>query len=235
MSTHLNLLGGDVPPGTGEPLAGAAVAVWSLDTTLDVVGGHRVEEALALLDAEERDRSARFVRPVDRHRYLASHIGLRVLLGGYLGTAPEEVTLVRDTCPCCGAPHGRPAVAGGGLQFSLSHSDDLAYLAFAAVPVGVDVEKHPSAQAVADVLGTLHPAETAELTAAPEEERQMLLARLWARKEACLKGLGTGLALGVAEPYVGSGSAPAEVAGWHLTDLPAPGGYAAALAVRTPA
>ncbi|MEU2392018.1 4'-phosphopantetheinyl transferase superfamily protein [Streptomyces sp. NPDC007369] len=234
MSTNVNRLGGEVPR-TGGPLAGAAVAVWSLDTALDVVGGHRVEE-LSLLDAEERDRSARFVRPADRRRYLASHVGLRVLLGGYLGLAPDEVSLVRDACPCCGAPHGRPAVAGGGgLQFSLSHSDDLAYLAFAAVPVGVDVERYPTAQAVADVLGTLHPAETAELAAAPEAERRMLLARLWARKEACLKGVGTGLAQGVAEPYVGSGPVPAEVAGWHLADLPAPEAYAAAVAVRTPA
>ncbi|WP_309144527.1 4'-phosphopantetheinyl transferase superfamily protein [Streptomyces sp. BR123] len=234
MSTHMNRLGEDVPR-TGEPPAGTAVAVWSLDTTLGVVGGHRVEESLDLLDAGERDRSARFARPGDRRRYLASHVGLRLLLGGYLGLAPDKVTLVREECPCCGAPHGRPAVAGGGLHFSLSHSDDLAYLAFAAVPVGVDVERYPSAGAVADILGALHPAETAELTAAPEADRRMLLARLWARKEACLKGTGTGLAPGVAEPYVGSGPDPAEVAGWHLADLPAPDGYAAAVAARTPA
>ncbi|MFD7629116.1 4'-phosphopantetheinyl transferase family protein [Streptomyces sp. NPDC059851] len=233
MSTYVQRLGGDAPRTGGAP-EGAAVAVWSLDTTLDVVGGHDVEEALSLLDEGERDRSSRFVRPADRRRYLASHVGLRVLLGGYLGLAPDKVTLVREECPCCGAPHGRPAVAGGGVQFSLSHSDDLAFLAFAAMPVGVDVEGYPTAEAVADVMGTLHPAETAELTAAPEADRRMLLARLWARKEACLKGMGTGLALGVAEPYVGSGPAPAEVAGWHLTDLSAPDGYAAALAVRAP-
>ncbi|MFD8415834.1 4'-phosphopantetheinyl transferase family protein [Streptomyces sp. NPDC059650] len=234
MSTYVNRLGGDAPR-TGEPPAGEGVAVWSLDTTLDVVGGHLVEEGLSLLDEGERDRCGRFLRPRDRHRYLVSHVALRVLLGGYLGLAPQEVALVREECPCCGAPHGRPAVAGGGVQFSLSHSDDLAYLAFAAVPVGVDVEGYPSPAAVADILGTLHPAETAELTGVPEAERQALLARLWARKEACLKGIGTGLARGVAEPYVGSGPAPAEVPGWRLKDLPAPDAYAAALAVRTPA
>ncbi|MER7463481.1 4'-phosphopantetheinyl transferase superfamily protein [Streptomyces sp. NPDC097981] len=229
---YVNRLGEDLPR-TGEIPAGPAVAVWSLDTTLDVVGGHRVDQATAILDASERERAERLLRAGDRHRYLASHVGLRVLLGGYLGLAPQDVRLVREDCPCCDGPHGRPAVAGGAVQFSLSHSDDLAYLAFAEVPVGVDVEGIPSAAAVRDVLNVLHPAETAELSALPVEQRREALARLWSRKEAYFKGTGTGLAEGLAEPYVGSGPDPAPVPGWRLTDLPAPPAYAAALALRT--
>ncbi|MFB7979091.1 4'-phosphopantetheinyl transferase family protein [Streptomyces vinaceus] len=231
MSTYVNRLGEDVPR-LGESPAGAAVAVWSLDTTLAVVGGHRIDEAPAIMDAGERERAGQMRWDRDRHRYFASHVGLRVLLGGYLGMAPQEVVLVREDCPCCDAPHGRPAVAGGEVQFSLSHSGDLAYLAFAAVPVGIDVEAVPSAAAVEDVLTTLHPAEIAELSALPEAERPEAMARLWSRKEAYFKGTGTGLALGLAEPYVGSGPTPSQVPGWHLTDLTAPAAYAAALAVR---
>ncbi|MFD6885828.1 4'-phosphopantetheinyl transferase family protein [Streptomyces sp. NPDC059957] len=234
MSSHVNRLGSDAPR-TGTLSAGAGVAVWALDITSDVVGGHPVAEALDMLDAAERERAAGLRREGARHRYLASHVGLRVLLGGYLGLAPAEVAMVRETCPCCGGPHGRPAVDGGALHFSLSHSDDLAYLAFARVPVGVDVEGIPSAAAVADVLATLHPAETAELTALPEPDRRAATGRVWSRKEAYLKGTGTGLALGLAEPYVGSALTPAAVPGWTLTDLPTPTGYAAALALSTPA
>ncbi|MCX5147659.1 4'-phosphopantetheinyl transferase superfamily protein [Streptomyces sp. NBC_00320] len=232
MTTYVNRLGQDLPR-TGEVPTGAAVTVWSLDTTLDVVGGHRVDEARALLDADERERAGRLLRVEDRHRYLASHVGLRVLLGGFLGLAPQDVTLVREDCPCCDGPHGRPAVAGGAVQFSLSHSDDLAYLAFAGAPVGIDVEATPSAAAVADVLTSLHPAETAELSALPAAEQPGALGRLWSRKEAYFKGTGTGLAAGLADPYVGSGPDPAPVPGWHVTDLPAPPGYAAALALRS--
>ncbi|WP_133897995.1 4'-phosphopantetheinyl transferase superfamily protein [Streptomyces sp. KS 21] len=232
MSTYVNRLGED-PQRTGEVPTGTAVTVWSLDTTLDVVGGHRIDGATAILDASERDRAGRLLRAEDRRRYLASHVGLRVLLGGYLGLAPQDVALVREDCPCCNGPHGRPAVAGGAVQFSLSHSDDLAYLAFAGVPVGIDVEATPSAEAVVDVLPSLHPAETAELSALPVAERPEALARLWARKEAYFKGTGTGLALGLADPYVGSGPAPAPVPGWQVTDLPSPPAYAAALALRT--
>ncbi|CAL9440655.1 hypothetical protein SUDANB120_02233 [Streptomyces sp. enrichment culture] len=230
--TYVNRLGEDVPRTGGAP-RGGAVAAWSLDTTLDVVGGHRIAEALPLLDAEERDRAERFVRPGDRHRYVASHLGLRLLLGGYLGLAPEKVALIREACPCCAAPHGRPAVAGAGVQFSLSHSDDMAYLAFAETAVGVDVEKVPGDDVVADVIDLLHPSETAELAALPASARRMPMARMWARKEACLKATGTGLADGLAEPYVGTGPDPAPLAGWYLTDLPAPPAYAAALALKT--
>ncbi|MCX4629799.1 4'-phosphopantetheinyl transferase superfamily protein [Streptomyces sp. NBC_01443] len=232
MSTYVNRLGEDAPR-TGEVPTGTAVTVWSLDTTLGVVGGHRIDEAPALLDANERERAQRLVRAEDRHRFLASHVGLRVLLGGYLGLAPQDVALVREDCPCCDGPHGRPAVAGGAVQFSLSHSDELAYLAFAGVPVGIDVEATPSAAAVADVLTSLHPAETAELSALPAAEQPGALARLWSRKEAYLKGTGTGLAAGLADPYVGTGPDPAPVPGWRVTDLPAPPAYAAALALRT--
>lgn len=227
----MNQLGGAAPR-IGALPQGNAVSLWALDTTLDVVGGHRVAEALSLLDAAERDQAGRRRQQADRHRYLASHVGLRVLLGGYLGLAPERVSLVRETCPCCGGPHGRPAVAGGPLHFSLSHSGDLAYFAVARVPVGVDVEAIPSPEAVVDVLNTLHPDETAELNALPVTGRPLALSRVWCRKEAFLKATGTGLALGLAEPYVGTLPGPAPVPGWTLTDLPAPRGYAAALAVQ---
>ncbi|MER7341994.1 4'-phosphopantetheinyl transferase superfamily protein [Streptomyces sp. NPDC000075] len=232
MIAELNQLDG-AEPRPGALPTGSASAVWALDTTRGVIGGHEAGGAEALLDDDERKRAARLLRPGDRRTYLASHLGLRILLGGYLGVAPGEVRFVREDCPGCGGPHGRPAVAGGGVHFSLSHSGDLAYFAFAGVPVGVDVEGLPSAEAVADILSSLHPAETAEITALPEDGRRAALARVWSRKEACLKGIGTGLAEGLVEPYVGAAADPARIPGWTLSDVQAPPGYAAALAVHT--
>ncbi len=226
---QVNQLGSRTPR-TGPPPTGAGVSVWSWKTTADVVGGRPVQEAGTVLDADERARAAGMVRPADRHRYLASHLGLRVLLGSCLGLAPQDVRLIREDCPCCGAPHGRPAVAGAALHFSLSHSGDMAYLALAAQPVGVDIEEIPSPQAVADVINVLHPAETAELNALAIGQRPLALARLWARKEAVLKATGTGLAEGLAHPYVGTHPTPTHPPGWTLTDLPAPDDYRAALA-----
>ncbi|MER8041244.1 4'-phosphopantetheinyl transferase superfamily protein [Streptomyces sp. NPDC094032] len=64
---------------------------------------------------------------------MAAHTALRVLAGGYLGLGPAGLVFARLDCPGCGGPHGRPVLAGeaGRLHFSLSHSGELALLAFA--------------------------------------------------------------------------------------------------------
>ncbi|MFF4160848.1 4'-phosphopantetheinyl transferase family protein [Streptomyces sp. NPDC001678] len=187
------------------------------------------------LDEEERARAAGFLRPLHRERFVASHVGLRRLLGAYLGLPPERVALTREPCPGCGGPHGRPAVAGASPapHFNLSHAGELALFAFADTPVGADVEEEQPAAVVADVSRMLHPAETAELDALPEAERPAAFARCWTRKEAYLKGTGTGLAESPAVTYVGTGSLPVPPPGWTLADVDAGAGHAAAIAVAT--
>lgn len=187
-----------------------------------------------LLDVEERARARNFVHRADRDRYRVAHVALRQLLGGYLDRAPAAVELIREPCPGCGGPHGRPAVSGAALHFSLSHSGDLVLLAFADAPVGVDVEVLPAPEAAADVAAALHPAERTALAALPGAVLPAAFARCWTRKEAYLKGIGTGLAEEPSATYVGAGSDPAQPEGWSLADVAVPSGYAAACAVRLP-
>ncbi|MEV0374441.1 4'-phosphopantetheinyl transferase superfamily protein [Streptomyces sp. NPDC050636] len=222
------LLGTDPLPTPWE--GGTTPRVWSARVT------EYAERAAAdawLLDGDERARAQAFVREADRDRYRVAHVVLRRLLGAYLSQDPAAVELVREPCPGCGGPHGRPAVAGSPLHFSLSHSGDLALFAFAETPVGVDVEAEPSPEASAEVAAVLHPAERAELAALPPAARPASLARCWARKEAYLKGIGIGLAEDPSVTYVGAGPDPADPSGWSLADVPVPRGYAAACAVRT--
>ena len=225
-------------PGAGHlrELAGVAVAACPGSTFLDVwvlsVPGVRPDRAdESVLDERERKRAAKFVRDVDRHSYLTAHIGLRYVLGRQLGLPPAEVTFVREACPNCGAPHGRPALAGAdpAVQFSLSHGGDLVLVGVAATPVGVDVEQVPEVQVAADLSARLHPAEQHEIAAAPRPE--VAFARVWTRKEAYLKGIGTGLSRGLVTDYLGgTGLAPLP-AGWSVLDVPVPAGYAGAVAV----
>ncbi|WP_424213719.1 4'-phosphopantetheinyl transferase family protein [Streptomyces sp. BI20] len=221
--------------------ADGAPEFWVLDAArAEEIGGLPAADGPALLfDAEERARAARFVHEGDRIRYRASHVGLRVLLGAYLDLPPAHVVFDRAPCPSCALPHGRPvlgaahAKAGAHpLHFSLSHSGDLALFGFASAPIGVDVERHPSPGSAADVAGQLHPRERAELAvlSTPAGHTEAV-ARCWARKEAYLKGVGVGVALGTEEPYVGAGPAPSAPAGWLLRDLPTEPGHAAAYAL----
>jgi 4'-phosphopantetheinyl transferase len=196
------------------------------------VSGVRADRAdVSVLDEREQKRAAKFVRDVDRHSYLTAHIALRYLLGRHLGLPPGEVTFVREACPNCGASHGRPALSGAepAVQFSLSHGGDLVLVGVAATPVGVDVEEVPEVQVAADRTARLHPAEQHEIAAAPRPE--LAFARVWTRKEAYLKGIGTGLSRGLVTDYLGAAGLAPLPDGWSLLDVPVPAGYAGAAAV----
>ncbi|GAB1338463.1 hypothetical protein ACE1SV_50530 [Streptomyces sp. E-15] len=186
------------------------------------------------LDAAERARAGAFVRPGDRLLYAAAHVALRRLLGGYTATRPGRVRLVREPCPRCGRPHGRPVLAPPAppVHFSLSHSGDLALVGVAARPIGVDVQRLPGDAAVALCLPALHPDERAELLALPPgAARRAQFGRVWTRKEAYLKGLGTGLHRPPGADYLGADPAR-HPDGWTVTGIPCDPGHAAAAAVR---
>ncbi|MCZ0983614.1 4'-phosphopantetheinyl transferase superfamily protein [Streptomyces diastatochromogenes] len=184
---------------------------------------------LSALDGEERRRLDVFVHDVDRVRYGFAHAALRTVLGVLTGSAPERLRFARASCPCCGGPHGRPVLASSGVEFSLSYSGELVLIGVASDAVGVDVEPVPELEVAEQLARVLHPAECEEVGAALPEDRPAVFARLWARKEAYLKGLGTGLGRGAAVDDV-RGDLP----GWWLTDLSVERGYAVALAVGSP-
>lgn len=206
------------------------LSVWLLDL------GDATEEDLdlALLSADELARAQRFRQVRDRIRYAVAHAALRLLLGARLSVESSRLVFRREPCPLCGDPHGRPALAGHARapHFSLSHGGDLAAIAVAPVPVGIDVEAHPTAEGMAETSALLHPAEQAELAAAAPEYRRAAFARLWVRKEAYLKALGTGLGRALTADYLGEdGRAPAP-AGWTVACLETIAGHAAGYAVR---
>ncbi|GAA2926154.1 4'-phosphopantetheinyl transferase family protein [Streptomyces enissocaesilis] len=207
------------------------LSLWIVDAPSQ--GDSAARLAPDVLDGAEQHRAAAFRRSADRRCYTVAHVALRVLLGAHLGADAGAVRLVREPCPSCGDLHGRPAVQGGGVHFSLSHSDDVVLIGIAEAPVGVDVQRIPPAGVVAETSASLHPTETAELAAEPDGTKPLAFARAWTRKEAYLKGIGTGLSRDPALDYVGTGEgAGPGPRGWVLGDVAAPEGYAGAFAVR---
>ncbi|MDX3533892.1 4'-phosphopantetheinyl transferase superfamily protein [Streptomyces sp. MB09-01] len=186
---------------------------------------------LSVLDAEERRRMKAFRRSEDRVRYGFAHVALRRILAARLDVEPYEVRFGRDPCPVCAGPHGRPVLAAPSARtrFSLSHCGQRVLVAVAELTVGVDVEGIPGGTTVTDVVRALHPAERAAVEAVPLAERGAAFARVWARKEAYLKGIGTGLGRDLAQDDTG-----APIPGWRLVDLPVDDEHAAALAVHSP-
>lgn len=219
------------PPGSGE------CQVWRLPMGPEHWAG------LDVLDEEERARQARFLRAGDRDRYQAAHVGVRLLLGHYLGVSPAELRFSRH-CRHCGAGHGKPVVAhpAAGLDFSITHSGDWVGLAVATESVGVDVQELAEGTDVAALSGSvLSPAELRWWTDQPAEAARWSFFGYWARKEALLKATGHGLAVPMNAITVTPPDEPARLVDWaarqpldapvQLHDFDAGPGYAAAVAV----
>ncbi|HEU5432554.1 MAG TPA: 4'-phosphopantetheinyl transferase superfamily protein [Thermomicrobiales bacterium] len=193
----------------------------------------------APLAADERARADRFRFPVDRDRFIAARGILRALLARYLDRDPADLRFTYG-------PHGKPALAApaatGGLEFNLSHADDVALVVVArGREVGVDIERVrplPDLDAVAAVM--FSPAERDLLAAAPPDRRPDLFFKLWTHKEAYLKALGSGLSrrpadstilFGAARSTVADPAWPPDATPWTLCALDVGAELAAALAV----
>lgn len=218
------------PVRTSEPAAAAALFLVHAE---DLAGAW--ESAVpSVLSEQEQTRAAQFHLRSDRDTYVAVHFALRLVLGRVLDLPSTAVPLVRHVCPICGAAHGRPGVAGDPVHFSLSHSGGTGLVAIASTPVGVDLEAPASDATVTLLSPRLHPAERAELSVLPESERRGAFARVWCRKEAYLKGIGTGLSRPLSSDYVGATELPSAPPGWQITDVALDTSHLAALAVQSP-
>jgi 4'-phosphopantetheinyl transferase len=197
-----------------------------------------------LLDGTERDRHSRYLRAVDKDRFLVGCTLLKRAAAAQLGTDARTVTLVR-TCPDCDQPHGKPTLPQSGIELSLAHSGSRVVVASALrTPVGVDVEQETATLDHDSLAGTvLTGREAATLAALPAARRRAGFLAYWTRKEAVLKATGDGLRVplhqvevtGPVEPprvLSLAGRSPEQIA---LLGLDAGPDHAAALAVIGPA
>jgi 4'-phosphopantetheinyl transferase len=224
------------------------VHVWLIATDLPAP---RVASLRALLDAEERDRAGALRHGPDRRRFTVAHAAARLVVAGYLDTAPERIRWDRG-------PAGKPELAGPGtdLHANLSHSGDLTVLAVTGSRrVGVDVQRLRPDRHAAALAVRFFPAAEAEFVRAGRVPAGPAgrFARLWTRKEACVKVAGGRLAQGLPLPVAGSGPGTGFGAGlgagagagrvvvgraagplpgpYLVTDLPVPPGFRAAVAL----
>ena len=218
----------DAPRTEVQQVASGVVHVWTLELAprgLEAVPAHLSHIASA------SGRTAR--RIVARRR-------AREILAGYLGVSPIRVTIGRTE-------NGKPLLRNSleeELSFSLSHSGTWALLAIARRPVGVDVERLRSIpDAIALARRFFTSAEAARLEGLGSQDLREAFLRTWVRKEAYLKGLGGTVPADLRRFELGESSAglpriawtQLERRGpslWSLSDLEAPAGYIASVAVE---
>src|SRR5438046_594202 len=129
-----------------------------------------------LLSPAEVERAARFRFEELRMRSIASRGVLRELLGRYLAVDPRRLAFVEGE-------YGKPALADGGVEFNVSHSDELIALAFGrGTAVGVDVEAvRPLPDALKIARRFFSPEEAARVEEAEDVEEVFFT--IWTAKE----------------------------------------------------
>src|SRR5262249_15106468 len=163
----------------------------------------------------------------------------REILARYLRVPPSAVGFSYG-------PQGKPRLAGdGSLRFNLSHSEDRAVLAVARDrELGIDLERiRPTVDCDEIVRYFFSSEETATLMGLPSAGRAQAFFAFWTYKEAFIKAKGGGFGIQLADFDVRvepGGLArltraawdPEETGRWSLRALPAPPGFAAAIAIE---
>lgn len=200
------------------------------------VSESELESLKKLLSVDEWQRVERFATVQLRSRNVVVRARVRQVLAGYLNKAPEAVQFVVGS-------YGKPGLVGDPLYFNLSHSGDGLLLAVADIPVlGVDMEFISPRNGVDGLVERFFAAgEWRGWRRLPEIERLEGFYRLWTKKEAFVKAVGRGLALGLetfeVDAVRGGGllQIPAEygaVSEWKMFELALGSGVCAALAVK---
>ena len=221
-------------------LGGGSVHVWRCG--LQPPGNARDLEKRLPLDSAELERVARYRRPLDGVKFALGRSFMKRTLARYLGIPVASLTL--DVDPN-GKPHIAPDLPGSDLSFNLSHSGELALLAVSqGIPLGIDLEHiHPIDRLERLIARCMTREESHSLRSSSDQELLDGFFRLWTRKEAFLKGLGSGLSRDPAHTSVlhpdrpallpeDSGPSEPLPVGWSIIDLEPADGYVGALAIQ---
>lgn len=221
------------------PLASAEIHVWRISLLAPPM---EIANATQVLTEEERERAGSFrFLPVQR-RFVLRRTRLRQLLAAYIATDPLELRLESG-------PQGKPFLAkpagSDEIQFSCSHSGDLALIAFArGVELGVDLHQHQPMNEAEDLARHYFSAsEIRELAQLPPALKTIGFFNCWTRKEAFIKATGRGLSYpldrfsvsltpGQPAAILSAEDEPEAVNAWSLVSLEVAPDYSAALVFK---
>lgn len=194
-----------------------------------------------LLAPHEQARASRFTHQTVKTRYIVGRCTLRRIIANYLEMEAKDLVLTEGT-------QGKPYLADRALheqlRFNLTHKHDRAALAVSGgYEVGLDLEElRQTIPYLKMAERFFYRRETEELLNLPDYEQLAAFYRCWTRKEAYLKGLGSGLTrpansfrvslLPGQPPILDDFQNQVLSQNWSLYDVDVPEGYCAALAVE---
>lgn len=170
------------------------IETWLIDLDRHAAALEALDASVALLPPDvDRSQVAAVVSPtvvVQRRRHRAARIALRTLLARIVGrrAASQPFVLVAG---------GKPKLAAGEVQFSLSHAEGFALVALSlSGPVGVDLELARSVRIATERRAAIVAAGQAIVAAAVDNAGDLddgAFLRSWVRLEALAKATGEGM------------------------------------------
>jgi 4'-phosphopantetheinyl transferase len=208
------------------------IELWLVD-----VRGEDIERCSLILDDAELSRAQRYKIDRVRHRFIVARATLRRVLARYLAIKVEHVVF---TLGEYGKPFLSSQLEHQGLVFNLSHSVDmLAIVVGSNQQLGVDIERHKS---ISSLSGLVHKCfsenELDYWQNLPESTKQSAFYDIWTRKEAFVKAVGRGVALGMnqcvtrpenPEKFTGIPEAYGRAADWQIINFVTPKYYSGAI------
>ena len=150
---------------------------------------------LRLLDLHEQATAVKFKRPDLYRRYVLVHGLLRLILANYLAIPAQAITIKRTE-------FGKPYLPDyPEFNFNISHSGLTLLIAVTReTAVGVDIEWiKPRSSLAGLVQRCCSEREARYWDSLPEVQQVKLFYQFWTRKEAFVKAVGRGIALGLSE------------------------------------
>lgn len=160
-----------------------AIEVWNIDLR------EHSPQAVAYhdrLSPEEKRRAQKFIKQEDANRYALCRGLLRQILSDHLDQPAETLRFSQNE-------NGKPFLADGGPAFNISHSRDRLLIAVSPDrDVGVDIEFRRSDVSMAAISKRWFSEEEQAFFQGSETPLTAFF-DIWAKKEAYVKALGTGI------------------------------------------
>lgn len=198
-----------------SPLSG--VDIWRIPVEVQTF---KLAGLARLLSSSERDQVDMAAQHSGYRRFIVTRSFLRLILASYLDVTPEEISFHYGAA---GKPRLDGEFAETGLNFNLSYSGGIALVVVSSNRhVGVDIECLKFGRAISELIAqSLTERERQKWSNAIPSGRRKVFYRYWVRKEAYLKGVGSGLTSPIHRVDV-SNSNPL---GNHLVTTPVSDGF----------
>jgi 4'-phosphopantetheinyl transferase len=161
------------------------IDIWQAD--LDQYSFFTFDNYFNILNSVEKEKASKFKQYVHKKYYILSHAILRLLLSKYINVAPELISIHEDE-------YGKPFLKSYNIHFNISHSNTKLAIAIAKFDIGIDIEYiNPNfdIHQISDIA--LSENEKLNINRLKGDFQKELFYSYWTKKEALLKGVGTGI------------------------------------------